>query len=341
MKLKAGVKKDGTLTALDFTVLGTGGAYPAGGTSLVDWLVRDLYTLSECPDTDDRCLYQRRALPAFRAPGHPQGAWALEQMMDALAEAIEMDPVELRLKNIPSVQSGAGGKSPYTTTGLKECLEEGAKAFGWEEARKKMPEVKQDGHIRRGVGMASCLWFVGGGGPTFDRDRQALFRRERQSEHGRERYRHRDQDRDGHGRRRRAGRADRRRSRSNMPIPAPPSMRRRAAAARPCPRSRRLSGRLPSRSSSSSWRWRAEELKVDASDLILREARLIGRSDPSKKIKISDVSGLKEARGASRRGLPRTEPGEQGGQSLCRPVLRGGGDTRTGEVKILRFPCGP
>ena len=44
--LKAGVKKDGTLTALEFSVLGTGGAYPAGGTA-VDSLVKDLY---QCPN---------------------------------------------------------------------------------------------------------------------------------------------------------------------------------------------------------------------------------------------------------------------------------------------------
>ena len=47
MTLKAGVKKDGTLTALQMTVLGTGGAYPGGGVGGVDWLVRDLYT---CPN---------------------------------------------------------------------------------------------------------------------------------------------------------------------------------------------------------------------------------------------------------------------------------------------------
>jgi CO/xanthine dehydrogenase Mo-binding subunit len=44
----------------------------------------------------------------FRAPGHPQCSWALEQMMDELAEAIGMDPVDLRLKNIPEVSQGRG-----------------------------------------------------------------------------------------------------------------------------------------------------------------------------------------------------------------------------------------
>jgi xanthine dehydrogenase YagR molybdenum-binding subunit len=165
MKLKAGVKKDGTLTALEFTCIGSGGAYPAGGTSLVDWQVRDLY---KCPNVHtemtDVYINAGPSRPC-RAPGHPQGSWALEQMLDALAEAIKMDPVEFRLKNIPTYSQAREGNPPYTTTGLKECLEEGAKAFGWEEARSKAAETKKSGHIRRGVGMASSLWFAGGGGP--------------------------------------------------------------------------------------------------------------------------------------------------------------------------------
>jgi len=165
MKLKAGVRKDGTLTALEFSCIGTGGAYPAGGTSLVDWLIKDLYT---CPNVrtklTDVYINAGPSRPC-RAPGHPQGAWALEQMLDALAEAIGMDPVELRLRNIPAYSQAREGNPPYTTTGLRECLEEGAKAFGWKEARAKASEAKTRTHIRRGVGVASCLWVAGGGGP--------------------------------------------------------------------------------------------------------------------------------------------------------------------------------
>jgi CO/xanthine dehydrogenase Mo-binding subunit len=166
MTLKAGVKKDGTLTALEFSCIGTGGAYPAGGTSLVDWLVRDLY---QCPNVrtklTDVYINAGPSRPC-RAPGHPQGAWALEQMIDALAEAITMDPVELRLKNIPLYSQAREGNPPYTSTGLKECLKEGAKGFGWKEALKKASEANaRGGSLRRGVGMASGLWVAGGGGP--------------------------------------------------------------------------------------------------------------------------------------------------------------------------------
>jgi xanthine dehydrogenase YagR molybdenum-binding subunit len=166
MTLKAGVKRDGTLTALEFSCIGTGGAYPAGGTSLVDWLVRDLY---QCPNVrtklTDVYINAGPSRPC-RAPGHPQGAWALEQMIDALAEAIKMDPVELRLKNIPLYSQAREGNPPYTSTGLRECLKEGAKAFGWNETLKKASEANaRGGSLRKGVGMASGLWVAGGGGP--------------------------------------------------------------------------------------------------------------------------------------------------------------------------------
>lgn len=162
MRIKAGVKRDGTLTALEFSGTGSGGAYPAGGTSLLDWLVRDLYL---CPnvrcDTTDIYINAGPARP-FRGPGHPQGAWALEQMIDALAEAIDMDPVELRLKNVPSFSQARPGNPPYTTTGFQQCLEQGAEAFGWKSARAAGPG---DGPIKRGVGVAGGLWAAGGGGP--------------------------------------------------------------------------------------------------------------------------------------------------------------------------------
>jgi len=87
-------------------------------------------------------------------------------MMDALAEAVGMDPVELRLKNVPTVSQAKGG-IPYTSTGLKECLQEGAKAFGWDKRKKELSQKNDKSHIKTGIGMASGLWFLGGGfGPS-------------------------------------------------------------------------------------------------------------------------------------------------------------------------------
>jgi xanthine dehydrogenase YagR molybdenum-binding subunit len=165
MTLKAGIKKDGTLTALNFACTGTGGAYPAGGTSLVDWQIRDLY---KCPNVQTTCSdVYINAGPArpFRAPGHPQGSWALEQMLDALAEAIDMDPVDLRLKNISLYSQARDGQPAYTSTGFRDCIEEGARIFGWKQARERIAAAGDQGEIRRGVGMAGALWIAGAGRP--------------------------------------------------------------------------------------------------------------------------------------------------------------------------------
>jgi len=152
LTLKAGVKADGTLTALQLTGLGSSGAYPSG--SGTGYQVADLYL---CPNVriveTDAYINAGRARP-MRAPGFPQCSWALEQTMDALAERIGMDPVTLRLKNVPNVSQRRGGQ-PYTSTGLSRCLEQGARAFDWEEARRR---PREHGPILRGVGVAACIW---------------------------------------------------------------------------------------------------------------------------------------------------------------------------------------
>ncbi|MGD8308401.1 MAG: xanthine dehydrogenase family protein molybdopterin-binding subunit [Chromatiales bacterium] len=163
MTVKLGAKRDGRLTAIRYEAVGTGGAYKAGGTSLLDWLAKDLY---RCPNVrtelTDVYINAGPARP-FRAPGYVQCSWAMEQAMDALAEKLGMDPVELRLRNIPAGTQARDDK-PYTTDGLRLCIEQGAEAFGWKAARANA-EKGRDSHLRRGVGMGAANWYVGDGGP--------------------------------------------------------------------------------------------------------------------------------------------------------------------------------
>ncbi len=154
--LKAGAKRDGTLAALEARLSGPVGAYPTSAVSA--YQIGDLYT---CPnvkfETTNILIHAGKARP-FRAPGFPSCNWALEQVVDTLAEKLGLDPVELRLKNIPAV-SQLNDNAPYTSTGLARCLAEGAKAFGWTEARRR---PKNAGHLRRGVGVAAGMWGYGG-----------------------------------------------------------------------------------------------------------------------------------------------------------------------------------
>ena len=197
---KAGVKQDGTLTAFELTNIATCGAY-------YEWTniahqVSDLYRCSNV-SFDEWTYYSNTPVSRpFRAPGFPTCSWTLEQMIDMLAERIGMDPLEFRLRNI--AERSQMLDQPYTSCGLRECLIEGAKAFGWEEARKRS---KGDGHLRRGVGVACGLWF-GGGGAAGDRHRAHAGRRQRGDQHWRDGSRHGHEDGGLHDRRRGARRSD-------------------------------------------------------------------------------------------------------------------------------------
>ena len=161
MRLKAGAKADGTLTALEFHATASGGAYSPYGTGLWDWQIRDLYRCPNVRTVAENAFINAGDQRPMRAPGHPQGSWALEQMLDSLAHDLEIDPVALRLANITEVSQARGG-TPYTSTGFRDCLEAGADAFGWETARDR---IADGSHLARGIGVAGCTWVAGAGGP--------------------------------------------------------------------------------------------------------------------------------------------------------------------------------
>jgi xanthine dehydrogenase YagR molybdenum-binding subunit len=91
----------------------------------------------------------------MRAPGHPQGSFITEIMMDELADKVGMDPIEFRLKNLPPEAPNAMWRS---------YLREGATEFGW--AKRHPTGDKTPGPIKTGMGAAICTWGGGGRGPA-------------------------------------------------------------------------------------------------------------------------------------------------------------------------------
>ncbi len=91
----------------------------------------------------------------MRGPGAVPGLFAMESAMDELAIALKMDPIELRLKNEPTKDEGSGQQ--FSSRHLKECLETGAKKFGWEKRTPAVGSMKRDGKIL-GWGMAAASW---------------------------------------------------------------------------------------------------------------------------------------------------------------------------------------
>jgi xanthine dehydrogenase YagR molybdenum-binding subunit len=95
-RVKAGVSADGLITAFDAETWGTGGAGAAAGFPLPY-----IYRINNRRRTHKDVFTNTGQQRPMRAPGHPQGSFITEIMMDELADAVKMDPIEFRLKNLP------------------------------------------------------------------------------------------------------------------------------------------------------------------------------------------------------------------------------------------------
>ena len=91
---------------------------------------------------------------AVRAPGELPGLMAVESAMDELAEALDMDPIDLRVLNDTATDPETG--VPLTGRRLSECLRTGAGRFGWSE-RAPRPRARQEGQWLVGMGVASAI----------------------------------------------------------------------------------------------------------------------------------------------------------------------------------------
>jgi len=90
---------------------------------------------------------------SMRAPGESVGLMALECAMDELAEKLDLDPIELRLRNEPGEDPEK--HIPYSSRHLVECMKEGARRFGWDK-RNPRPSQVRDGRWLVGIGMAAA-----------------------------------------------------------------------------------------------------------------------------------------------------------------------------------------
>ena len=166
ISIRMGCDSEGMFTALDFHAVADTGAYGSDGPAVLGLVVGPPVALYKIPHHRLRgyCVYTNNPVAgAFRGYGNPQGMFALESTIDDLASALGIDPVEIRMKN--AVQKGdpnklAPGKN-LLSCGLRECMEEGARAIGWK--RRVSPSEKR-GSLVRGLGMACMMHNSGTGG---------------------------------------------------------------------------------------------------------------------------------------------------------------------------------
>lgn len=159
--LRAAFKTDGTLVALDLRATIQAGAYLHTALWSCSAPVKELYRCPNVRSEEYNVLTHLPSPAALRGPGNTEGAWALEQVIDEAASRLGIDPVELRLRNVP-VNDPVSGQ-PYASHALRRCLEEGARRFRWKERR--LQPVRK-GTRWRGVGVACPIWAGGGGPPS-------------------------------------------------------------------------------------------------------------------------------------------------------------------------------
>ena len=91
----------------------------------------------------------------MRGPGAVPGLYALEAAMNELADELKIDPVKLRILN--DAEKDEEKNIPFSSRHYRECLEVGAKKFGWEKRTAGIGSMRRDGKIL-GWGLAGASW---------------------------------------------------------------------------------------------------------------------------------------------------------------------------------------
>lgn len=180
VRMKTGVKKDGTITANAMYALSDTGAYGchaltvAGNTghkSMALYVGDGAYRAKPNIQFITDVVYTNTPPSgAFRGYGVPQGFWPVERHMERIARALGMDPIEFRLKNAlrqgelqPFSTAWSEGREPspetIQTNGLEECVRQGRAAIGWDGkyANIQWKQVPGKPHLRKGIGIAMVM----------------------------------------------------------------------------------------------------------------------------------------------------------------------------------------
>jgi CO/xanthine dehydrogenase Mo-binding subunit len=169
VKYRTGARKDGTLAAVEIEIVADSGGYASTTVPVVEAgtsFAAGPYVVANAK-VDSYAVYTNNAVTmAMRGFGATQAALIYEMQMSKLADALGMDPVELRMKNLFQDGSiGLTGQQMPEGVGIREALKEVALAAGWrEETGHWVPPdvgVASDPHKRRGLAVSCGLKNVG------------------------------------------------------------------------------------------------------------------------------------------------------------------------------------
>jgi xanthine dehydrogenase YagR molybdenum-binding subunit len=158
-RLTVGARGDGTLTALGGEFVNAVGW--SGWSSGTEGPMQMLYACPNVRTTTHAARTNQPPMKAFRAPGFVEGTFGLEALLDELAAKLELDPLELRRKNY--AERDEVDERPYSGKQLLECYRRAEPH--WE--RRHEVRARSTATVKRGVGVASQIWYGGGGPPSY------------------------------------------------------------------------------------------------------------------------------------------------------------------------------
>lgn len=180
VRMRTGVKNDGTMTANEMYALSDTGAYGChaltvtgntGQKSMGLYVGDGVYRQSPNIRFHADIVYTNTPpAGAYRGYGVPQGYWPLDRHMDNIARKLGMSPIDFKLKNAlhsgeyqPFSTAWNEGREPVPeiidTIGLEACARQGKEAIGWDEkfGNETWRHVPGQPHLRRGIGMATMM----------------------------------------------------------------------------------------------------------------------------------------------------------------------------------------
>ncbi|PHY07981.1 MAG: oxidoreductase [Alcaligenaceae bacterium] len=156
MTVKIGVKKDGTLVAAEGLFKFQAGAFPGSPVMNATMCAFAPYIIPNVKSVGFDVVSNRPKSAAYRAPGSPISAFAVESVLDILAKKIGMDPLKMRLKNAVKAGSPTAWGPKHSHDGYAETI----------QALLDHPQYNKPLGKNQGRGVASGFWFNGGGEST-------------------------------------------------------------------------------------------------------------------------------------------------------------------------------
>jgi CO/xanthine dehydrogenase Mo-binding subunit len=163
IKLKTGVKRDGTLMALDAETVIDSGAYSGAVLAVSAVFLGSMYKWPSFDIRGFEVLTHKPSVAAYRAPVAPQTIFAIESQMEQIARDLDLDSVEFRMRHLIQAGDPMVNGQPWQSNGAKQVLSRIAEHPHW-KSRKQWVTAGTNGK-RRGVGLALGGW-LGGLQPT-------------------------------------------------------------------------------------------------------------------------------------------------------------------------------